>query len=266
MGKPASDLRRSLRVIRQYGILVGITAAVGLLAGAAAAALSPVMVTSTALVVLPHAGPSAAAVARGEPDPFTATQEVIAGSDQVLSGALPDIPPAMTLTGLRHDIQITSLAQYIISVNAKGTTVRDAEAAANAVARSYIQYTRSASSPAGRVPAVMLEPAPSATRTAPLMRLLDGAMLGTVSGVLTGIIAAVAGRRLTLDRLSWGRALNRQTTLIAATVVPPHARSSSLAHQSDCSVRPRQASRHTGSGVYRRILALKVCASADHRT
>jgi hypothetical protein len=36
------------------------------------------------------------------------------------------------------------------------------------------------------------------------MRLLDGAMLGTVSGVLTGVIAAVAGRRLTLDRLSWG--------------------------------------------------------------
>ncbi len=65
---------RSLRVIQRYGILVGLAAAVGLLAGAASAAVSPVMVTSTALVVLPQVGQNAAA-AYGEPDPFTATQE-----------------------------------------------------------------------------------------------------------------------------------------------------------------------------------------------
>lgn len=54
-----------------------------LLAGIATAAASPVTVTSTALVLLP-VGQKTAAAADGEPGPFTATQEVIAGSDPVL--------------------------------------------------------------------------------------------------------------------------------------------------------------------------------------
>jgi len=196
MSKPASDLRRSLRVVRRY-VIVGLAAAAGLLAGAAAAAVSPVMVTSTALVILPQVGQNAAAAADREPDPFTATQEVIAGSYPVLSGALPDVRPAMSLTGLRHDIQIGSPAPGVISISAKGETARDAEATASAVARSYIQYIGSASSPAGRVSAKVLELTRSATGTAPLMRLLAGAMLGTVSGALTGVIAAVVSRRPT---------------------------------------------------------------------
>jgi capsular polysaccharide biosynthesis protein len=197
MSKPASDLRRSLRVVRRYLILVGLAAAAGLLAGATAAAVSPVMVTSTALVVLPQVGQNAAAAADGEPGPFTATQEVIAGSYPVLSGALPDVRPAMSLTGLRHDIQIGSPAPRVISISAKGKTAGDAEATASAVARSYIQYIGSASSPAGRVSANVLELTRSATGTAPLVRLLAGAMLGTVSGALTGAIAAVVSRRPT---------------------------------------------------------------------
>jgi len=194
MSKPASDLRRSVWVIRRYGILVVITAAVGLLAGSAAAAFSPVMVTSTALVVLPQAGQDGTAAAQGEPDPFSATQEVIAGSDQVLSGALPDVRPAMPLAELRRHIQVGSPTPYVISVAAKGKAARDAEATANAVARSYIQYVGSASSPDGRVPARMLGPATRATGMAPLMRLLDGAMLGMVAGALTGLLAvAITG-------------------------------------------------------------------------
>ena len=85
-------LRRFFHVIRRYGILVGIAAAVSLLAGIATAAFSPATVTSTALVVLPQAGQNAAA-ASGEPAPFTATQEVIAGSSPVLASALPDVRP-----------------------------------------------------------------------------------------------------------------------------------------------------------------------------
>lgn len=197
MSQRASHLRRFLQVIRRYAILVGITAAVGLLAGAATAAASPVTVTSTALVLLPPAGQDTAAAASGEPGPFAATQEVIAGSDPVLSGALPDVRPAMSLTGLRRDIQIRSLTPYVMSVTAQGATAGDAEATANAVARSYIQYVGSASSPAGLVPARLLELATSATGTAPLMRLLAGATLGTVCGALAGVIAVVVSRRLT---------------------------------------------------------------------
>jgi hypothetical protein len=65
------------------------------------------------------------------------------------------------------------------------------------VARSYVQYVGSASSPVGRVPAYLLEPATSVTGTARLLLLLAGAGLGVVSGVLTGVIAAVVSRRLT---------------------------------------------------------------------
>jgi hypothetical protein len=154
------------------------------------------MVTSTALVVLPQAGQNAAAAADNGPDPFTVTQEVIAGGNPVLSGALPDVRPAMSLTDLRHDIQIRSLTPYVISINAQGETAGDAEATANAVARSYIRYVGSASSPAGRVPANLLQLATSATGTAPLMRLLAGAMLGMISGVLIGVIAVIVSRRL----------------------------------------------------------------------
>lgn len=197
MSQSAPDPRRSAHVIRRYGILVGITAMAGLLAGAVtAAAFSPVMVTSTALVVLPQDGQTAAAPAYVEPDPFMVTQEVIAGSDPVLAGALPDVRPAMSLIELRHDIQLGGLTPYVLSVSAEGKTAGDAEATANAVARSYIRYIGSAGSPAGRVRAQILQPATtSATGTAPLMRLLAGAMLGTVSGVLTGVIAALVSRR-----------------------------------------------------------------------
>lgn len=111
MNESASQLQRSRRVTWRYGILVGIMAAVGLLAGVATAAIVPGMVTSTALVVLPPtaqgAAAAAAAVAFGEPDGFTATQEVIAGSNVVLADALPELRPAPSLTGLRHDIQIS---------------------------------------------------------------------------------------------------------------------------------------------------------------
>jgi capsular polysaccharide biosynthesis protein len=196
MSMLALDLRRSFHVIRRYGVLVGIAAAVSLLAGIATAAVSPATVMSTALVVLPQAGQNAAA-ADGEPAPFMATQEVIAESYPVLAGALPDVRPAMSLSGLRHDIQIGSPAPYVMSVSARGDTAGDAEAAANAVARSYLQYVGSASSPAGRVPAHLLEPATSVTGTARLLLLLVGAGLGAVSGVLTGVIAAVVSRRLT---------------------------------------------------------------------
>jgi len=52
MSMLAPDLRRSFHVIRRYGIVVGIAAAVSLFAGIATAAVSPATVTSTALVVV----------------------------------------------------------------------------------------------------------------------------------------------------------------------------------------------------------------------
>lgn len=98
----ASDLRGSLRVIRRYGVVVGIAVAAGLLAGAATAAFSPLMVTSTAVVLLPQSSLGTAAAA------------VIATSDPVLAGALPRISPATSLEALRSDVRIASLTSNVL--------------------------------------------------------------------------------------------------------------------------------------------------------
>jgi uncharacterized protein involved in exopolysaccharide biosynthesis len=71
--------------------VVSAVAALGLLAGIAFAMLSPPVFTSSTLVVLPSA-------AR-----YIGTQVVIAGSDPVLAGALPNVAPAMSLPALRSD-------------------------------------------------------------------------------------------------------------------------------------------------------------------
>jgi capsular polysaccharide biosynthesis protein len=209
MGQPALDLRRSPQLIRRYGALVGITVAAGLLAGAVTAAYSPALVTSSALILLPQPAQTVqgpAGGANGGADPYTATQEVIAGSNPVLSGALPNVRPAMSLTDLRRDIRIGSPAPDVISISAKGQTARDAEATANAVADSYVQDVRTSTSPGEYAPAQVLQPATSATSPAPLTRLLAGAMLGMVCGVLTGVIAALVSRRPILDPLPDSRA------------------------------------------------------------
>jgi uncharacterized protein involved in exopolysaccharide biosynthesis len=184
MRRPAPNVRRPLGVIRRHAILVGIAVVAGLLAGAAAAALSPRTVTSTALVVL---APSSAG---------TASAAVLAGSDQVLAGALPSLSPAIALEALRGEVRVKSLTRDVLKVSASAGTVAQAEATANAVAASYIGYVSSESSPVGRVPARMLEPATRATGTAPRLPLPVGAVLGVVSGLLTGVFATLASSRM----------------------------------------------------------------------
>ena len=171
MSQQALDLRRSVQIVRRRKLLVGIMVALGLLVGGAYAVLYPPMVTSTALVLLPQSGQAelngAAAAANGVPDPYTATQEVIAKSNPVLLGALPDVRPAMSINELRDAVQIGSLTPYVVSVGVKGKVAADATANANAVAKSYIHYIGSASSPGGKVPAQLLQSATSCYRVGP---------------------------------------------------------------------------------------------------
>jgi len=200
MSGPASDLRRFLRVIQRYGILVGITAAVSLLAGAATAVLRPPMLTSTALVALQEPASVQQSANNnttgGGTDTFTATQEVVAGSYPVLVDALPHVRPAMSFDQLRHNVQVGSPSPDIISVNAKGKNAAEAEATANAVANSYISYVSSSRSAVGRIQAQLLESASSATGPAPIERTIVYVLLGGLAGALTGVIAAVVSRRL----------------------------------------------------------------------
>ena len=188
MSQSAPDLRSSRQIFRRYGILVGAAVAASLLAGVVTAAFSAATVTSTALVALPATTLTAAAAVP------------IADSDAVLAGALPRLSPGTSLATVRGEVQVRSPRPDVLSVSARAGTAAQAEATANAVAESYIGYAGSAGSPAGHMPAVMLQPATSGTGAAGLLRLLVGALLGVASGVLTGVIAALAYRRLILTR------------------------------------------------------------------
>ncbi len=193
MSQQALDLPRSIQIVWRRKILMGVMVALGIVAGGAYAKVHPPTLTSTALVVLPPPSPSQQVGAGSSgPDPFTATQEVIAGSNEVLLAALPDVRPAMTLPQLRSKIQIGNVTAYVISVTAKGKTATDAEATANAVANSYVHYVNSVSNSAEHVPAVSLERAASAAGTGPLEQLIVDALLGAIAGALVGAVIALA--------------------------------------------------------------------------
>jgi hypothetical protein len=191
MRQLAPDPRRSISIIRRHGVLLGIAITVGLLAGAVFAAFSPVMVTSTAFVMLPQSDVTTAAV--------------VARSDPVLAGALLRGSPAASVEALRGEVQVKTLTRDVLSVRSTASTAAQAEITANAVADSYIGYIRSAGSSALRVQEQLLEPATTATGLVPPAQVLIGAVLGLLSGALTGVVAALASRRPVHDRLSASR-------------------------------------------------------------
>jgi hypothetical protein len=193
MSESAPDLHGFLRGGRRYAILIGIAVLAGLIAGPAAAAFSPATVTSTALVVQQVSGGCHRSTA------------AIADSGSLLVGAKSS--PAVSLATSRGDVQVTNLTPSVLSVSATAGTASQAEAEANAVAESYIGSADSAADPvdyaadpAGQAAAQLLQPATSATGTTGLTRLLDGAGLGLLSGLLVGIAAALAGRRFSTLR------------------------------------------------------------------
>ena len=183
MSEQGLDLRRSLRLAWRHKTIVGIVAALGLLLGAGYAALHPSMLTSKTLVVLPRNTPN------------MATQVVVAGTDPVLTGALPSLPRGTTLTALRNQVHVRSMTSTILSFSATGKSAAAAEATANAVAGSYLAYVGSASSPVGHIPGRVLQPATPAAGTSPPAHLLSAGVIGVIVGTLIGIIVALAVRR-----------------------------------------------------------------------
>ena len=192
MSEKALDLRRSMQIVRRHKFLVGFVVVLGIAAGAAYAVLKPPMLTSTALVALQEPASVQQSNNTGGVDTFTATQEIVAGSYPVLSDALRDVRPAMSLDELRHNVQVGSLSSEIISVNAKGKNAADAEATANAVANSYIRYVSSSHSAVGHVQAQLLESANVATGPTPVKQMIIYGLLGGLAGALIGVIVALA--------------------------------------------------------------------------
>ncbi len=181
MSQPASDLPRFVQIIRRYRALVGIMAALGLLGAAVFVALNPSVFTSRALVQM--AAPSC-------PD------GAICGGPAFSPGyvgarLLQSLPGGAQIKTAGNDLWVTATAR----------TAAQAEATAEAAARSYLSYADSLSYPGEHTTARILEPATSATGTTPLRRLLDAVLLGAVFGALLGVIAALAGSGATIDTL-----------------------------------------------------------------
>jgi hypothetical protein len=186
MSQSAAERRSSRQVPRRYGTLIGAALAAGLLTGGVAAAFGPATVSSTARVGLPLTSLT------------PANSVAIAESNLVMVNALNS---GTSLGTVRGDIQVTCSTSGILSVTARAGTAAQAEAMANAVAESYIGYSGSVGLPAGHIPAVMVQAATSASGMTRDMRLLVGVLLGAASGLLIGVIAALANRRrLTLTR------------------------------------------------------------------
>jgi capsular polysaccharide biosynthesis protein len=227
MSQQALDLRRSIQIVRRRKVLVALAVTLGILAGGAYAVLKPPTLTSTALVVLPQAVQNqagAAATATG-PDSYMATQEVVAGSTPVLSLALKNVRPGMSLDQLRDDIQVGSPTSYTLSITAEGRLAGEAEATANAVAQSYIAFVGTKGNPFGYVPARMLQAATSATGSGLLKELIITCLVGALIGGLIGVIVSLAISRKD------GRLRERDE--IANSVGIPVLASLPVAHLSD---------------------------------
>ncbi|MBO0883944.1 MAG: hypothetical protein J2P17_27150, partial [Mycobacterium sp.] len=183
MNSQPMNLRWAFQVVRRNKTLIGVAVAIGLLSGAAYGSVNPPMLTAQALVVLPSSAP---------PMP---TEVVIASSVPVLSGALPDASPAMSVSALRSKVQVASQTNNILQITAEGATAAQAEGNANAVANSYISYVGSSESPIGRVVAHMLAPANTATGTSPLVHRIAFGGVGAFIGFVIGFIVAAARSR-----------------------------------------------------------------------
>ena len=181
MSEQALDLRRAARVAWRHKVILGVAVLLGLFAGAAVGVLNPPMLTSKTLVLLP---PSASKYIR--------TQVVIAGSNPVMVGAAGRVQPPVPLPALRSRVQVTSPSPQIISISGSGTTAAQAQSVANAVARSYIAYLRSTTSPGVREQAHVLEPATPGAGTPAVVRLVVAGVLGALAGLLAGVVVALA--------------------------------------------------------------------------
>jgi capsular polysaccharide biosynthesis protein len=199
MSQKAQNLPGSIQTIRRHKILVSIVIVVGIVGGAAYAFLKPPLLSSTSLIVLPaqqsQSGSGSSGTTGTGPDPFTATQEVVAASSQVLLNALPSVRPSMSIDQLRQQVTVSSPAPDILSVTAEGKNAADAEANANAVANSYVSYVTSPHSAVGPIQAKLLESARTAEGTAPIEWMIICALLGALAGAVIGSIAALATGR-----------------------------------------------------------------------
>jgi hypothetical protein len=181
MSDQASDLPRSVQMIGRYKTLIGLLALLGLLGGATFAWLNPPRSTNTALVTF---------AAPGCPTPGAVCGGATFSPDYIVAGLLKELPSG---------VRIQVMPGNVLSVSAVGGTAAQAEAAANAAARSYVAYAASLDYLGEQPSAQILQPAATATGTTPPKQVLGDALIGVVFGALVGIIAALAGSQTIID-------------------------------------------------------------------
>jgi capsular polysaccharide biosynthesis protein len=183
MSQQALDLRRSAQIVRRHRRLVGIVAAFGLLVAGGYAAVHPPKFTSKALVVFPQSSSS------------MPTYIVVATSQPVLQGAQASLGPGVSLQTLREEVHAGSVTSSIISISASARTAAQAEATANAVAKSYAAYVSSPISIVPHIQTQVLEPATSAAGGDTVEQLVIFGILGALFGAIIGMIIALARNR-----------------------------------------------------------------------
>jgi hypothetical protein len=116
---------------------------------------------------------------------------LIAESQTVLSAAVTQLDPAMSLQELSSDVSVTQVAPSALSIAAAGGTAAQAEKEANAVANSFVSYIGSANSPIGPVQARVLTPATSATGKDIARNSILVGLIGAIAGLLVGFVVAL---------------------------------------------------------------------------
>jgi capsular polysaccharide biosynthesis protein len=190
MNQQPLNLRRSIKIVRRYKVLVGIVIVLGALGGIGYAMATPPMLTTQALVVIPA------------PKPNIATQQTIAGSTPVLSAALAKLGSPMPLQTFLTKISVRTETPNVLSISANDKSAGLAEEEANDVAAAYISYIGGPNSPVGTITARVFVPATSATGESASLQLGlyggGGALLGALIGFVVAVRRSRSDRRLRL--------------------------------------------------------------------
>jgi hypothetical protein len=180
MSQQAPDLPRSVRIIGRYRSLIGLVALLGALAGVVFAALNPPASSSRTLVVFSPPACQAGAMCGG---PMFS----------------PDYIGRILLKQFPSGVQVKPVSGEVLSIDAAAGTAAQAEALAQAAARSYIVDAGSLPYMGEYASVQIIQPATSATGTTTLKQVAGDALLGAVLGGLLGIIAALAGSQTIID-------------------------------------------------------------------
>lgn len=173
------DLRMLLHAVRLHKAIFALVVAFGIAGGVGYTVVMPPLLQSSALVLVQNTK-------------HISTQAVIAGSFPVLAAARRSLDLATPLPTLQKRVQVTGTAG-VVQITAEGKTADDARGLANAVARSYIQFSQN--NPNVHAVATRLGSASPATGTTMRAAAIENAGFGALAGALLGVIITVAMSR-----------------------------------------------------------------------